>query len=78
MGCPLRVPSSRTGGIDPVLWRVAFVALTILGGSGALFYAVLWVLMPAGSSQPDTPVERGVGRLRSALMQLVGSGDRRP
>ena len=65
-------------GIDPVLWRVAFVALTVLGGSGALFYAVLWVLMPAGPSQRDTPVERGVGRLRSALLQLVGNGNRRP
>ena len=64
-------------GIDPVLWRVAFVALTLLGGSGVLFYAVLWVLVPAGSSQPDTPVERVVDRLRSALLQLVRTGDRR-
>jgi phage shock protein C len=65
-------------GIDPVLWRVAFVALTLLGGSGVLFYAVLWVLLPAGPAQPDTPVERAVGRLRSALLQLVGNRERQP
>jgi phage shock protein PspC (stress-responsive transcriptional regulator) len=59
-------------GIDTVLWRVAFVALTLLGGSGVLFYAVLWVLMPAGSPHPDTPVERGVDRLRTALLQPRG------
>jgi phage shock protein C len=64
-------------GIDPVLWRVAFVALTLLGGSGVLFYAVLWVLMPAASPQPDTPVERGVGRLRAALLQPRGGMNRR-
>ncbi len=63
-------------GIDPVLWRVAFVALTLLGGSGVLFYAVLWVLLPAGEGQRDTPVERLVGRLRSALLQMVGTRDR--
>ena len=65
-------------GIDAVLWRVAFVALTLLGGSGVLFYAVLWVLMPAASGNPDTPVERGVERLRSALQGALGSRDRRP
>ena len=65
-------------GIDPVLWRVAFVALTLLGGSGVLLYAVLWVLMPAGSPSTDTPVERGVERLRSTLMQRRGTADRQP
>jgi phage shock protein PspC (stress-responsive transcriptional regulator) len=35
-------------GVDAVLWRVAFVALTVAGGSGILAYALLWLLMPAG------------------------------
>ncbi len=65
-------------GIDVVLWRVSFVALTLLGGSGVLFYALLWVLMPAASPNPDTPLDRGVERLRSALQQALGSRDRRP
>jgi phage shock protein C len=58
-------------GIDAVLWRVAFIALTVLGGSGVLFYAVLWVLMPATSAIPDTPLDRGVERLRTAVEDVA-------
>ena len=35
-------------GLDPVLWRLLFLTLTVLGaGTGALLYGLLWVLMPA-------------------------------
>ncbi|WP_138756802.1 PspC domain-containing protein [Modestobacter altitudinis] len=35
-------------GVDAVLWRVAFVALTLAGGgTGILVYGLLWLLMPA-------------------------------
>src|SRR3954453_17570403 len=43
-------------GIDPLLWRVGFVALTLAGGSGILVYLLLWVLMPSG---PPGPADRG-------------------
>ena len=33
-------------GVDPVLLRVAFVVLTIAGGSGILIYAVAWIAIP--------------------------------
>src|SRR5687768_2330155 len=36
-------------GIDPLLWRVGFVALAFAGGSGVLVYLLLWLLMPADS-----------------------------
>jgi phage shock protein PspC (stress-responsive transcriptional regulator) len=39
-------------GVDAVLWRVAFVVLTVAGGSGVLAYALLWLLMPAGEDAP--------------------------
>jgi phage shock protein C len=39
--------------IDPLLWRVGFVALTLAGGSGILVYLLLWVLMPMGPTGPD-------------------------
>jgi len=58
-------------GIDAVLWRVAFIALTLLGGSGVLFYAVLWLLMPAPSATPTTPLDRGVERLRTAVEDVA-------
>ena len=35
-------------GIDALLWRVGFVALTLVAGTGVLVYLLLWVLMPAG------------------------------
>ena len=57
-------------GIDALLWRIGFVALTLAGGSGVLVYLLLWVLMPpaaAGAQQPVSPVERLVVRLHDAL-----------
>src|ERR687893_154184 len=33
-------------GIDPLLWRVGFVALAFAGGTGVLVYLLLWLLMP--------------------------------
>ena len=57
-------------GIDPLLWRVGFVALTLAGGAGILVYLLLWVLMPSGPLAPGeqpSPVEQMVGRLHSAV-----------
>jgi phage shock protein C len=45
-------------GVDPVLVRIAFVILTVLGGSGLLAYLVGWVLMPEaveGAEPSDAP-----------------------
>lgn len=33
-------------GVEPFLVRIGFVALTVLGGSGPLLYALGWILMP--------------------------------
>jgi phage shock protein PspC (stress-responsive transcriptional regulator) len=41
-------------GIDPLLWRVGFVALAFAGGTGILVYLLLWLLMPAGPAGPAT------------------------
>jgi phage shock protein C len=57
-------------GIDTVLWRVGFVALTLAGGSGILVYLLLWVLMPAGPARPgDRPglLDPLVDRLHAAV-----------
>ena len=35
-------------GIDALLWRVGFVALTLAGGTGIIVYLLLWLLMPVG------------------------------
>ena len=53
--------------IDVVLWRVGFVALTLLGGSGVLFYALLWVLMPSAPGADRNALDRFADRLHSGL-----------
>ena len=60
-------------GIDPVLWRVGFVCLTLAGGSGLLIYALLWVILPSGPLRPGDeprPVDRMVDRLHDAVSTL--------
>jgi phage shock protein PspC (stress-responsive transcriptional regulator) len=57
-------------GVDAVLWRVGFVALTLLGGSGVLLYLLLWVLLPpplTGADEPLSPLERLARRLHAAV-----------
>ncbi|MCV2488468.1 PspC domain-containing protein [Geodermatophilus sp. YIM 151500] len=44
-------------GIDALLWRVGFVALTFAGGTGILVYLLLWLLVPAGPQVPGTGVD---------------------
>ena len=41
-------------GIDPLLWRVGFVALAFAGGTGIVVYLVASVHMPAGPAGPAT------------------------
>jgi phage shock protein C len=40
-------------GIDALIWRVAFVALTLAGGAGVLVYLLLWVLMDPAPREPS-------------------------
>jgi phage shock protein PspC (stress-responsive transcriptional regulator) len=53
-------------GLDPVLWRVGMVALTLLG-PGVVVYLLLWVLMPQGPDHTPGPLGPAIDRLHSAL-----------
>lgn len=33
-------------GVDPTILRIAFVVLTVFGGSGILLYLIFWIIMP--------------------------------
>lgn len=35
-------------GLDPVVFRIAFVVLTFIGGIGLLVYVLAWILIPEG------------------------------
>lgn len=61
---------AQYSGIDPLLWRVGFVALALAGGTGVLVYLLLWVLMPAGP--PLSPGEA------QAQQEQVPAGPRSP
>ena len=57
-------------GIDPLLWRVGFVALAFAGGSGVLVYLLLWALVPSGAlpdGEQPSPLEQFVGRIHARL-----------
>jgi phage shock protein PspC (stress-responsive transcriptional regulator) len=49
--------------IDPVLFRILFVALTLFGGSGILLYLFAWVAVPE-DGRDDSPLSRLLGRTR--------------
>jgi len=46
-------------GVDSLIWRAAFVAVTVAGGAGVLVYLLLWVLMPPAPH----PADKQLGRL---------------
>jgi phage shock protein PspC (stress-responsive transcriptional regulator) len=57
-------------GIDSLLWRVGFVALTLAGGAGILVYLLLWVLMPPGE-RPADQQPRALDRLAELAHEKV-------
>jgi phage shock protein PspC (stress-responsive transcriptional regulator) len=68
-------------GVDALLWRVGFVALTVAGGTGVIVYALLWLLMPtepAGPGAPAVPRRRAAGRApagpRSPVPRITVAG----
>jgi phage shock protein PspC (stress-responsive transcriptional regulator) len=60
-------------GIDALLWRVGFVALTLAGGAGVIVYLLLWVLMPAGP-----PAAAGATGAPGAAVEKPPAGPRSP
>jgi phage shock protein C len=48
---------ARYLGVDPVLVRLAIVALAIVGGSGILAYLIAWVIVPEEPRTGDADYE---------------------
>jgi phage shock protein C len=61
-------------GIDPLLWRVGAIALTLLG-PGVFVYLLLWVLMPKAADSRPGPLDPVIDRLHEAVGTL---GNRSP
>jgi signal transduction histidine kinase/phage shock protein PspC (stress-responsive transcriptional regulator) len=52
---------ARRLGIDPIIVRVGFVALSAVGGAGLALYLVAWAVMP-GEGSERTPIEKIAAR----------------
>lgn len=59
-------------GIDPVIVRLTFAVLTIIGGAGPLLYLAAWLIMPAHGEDQSIGL-RMMHRLRENRSE--GSGD---
>jgi phage shock protein PspC (stress-responsive transcriptional regulator) len=62
-------------GVDPLLWRVGFVALTLAGGTGVLVYVLLLLLMPRAprrAAVDGTPAEPPGPRSPVAGLTIAG------
>lgn len=69
---------ARHLGLDPALVRLAFVVLTLAGGSGVLAYLIAWLVIPeasVGTAEPSHQVAPDAATWRmaaGALLVLVG------
>lgn len=59
-------------GTDPTLIRLAFVAMTILGGFGLPLYVLAWLIIP-GEGEADSIGERLVAGLSNRTVPPAGS-----
>jgi phage shock protein PspC (stress-responsive transcriptional regulator) len=67
--------------IDPIIFRIGFVVLTLAGGAGLLAYLAAWVLVPADPAAGEAPADRsraatiaGASVLALAAIVLLGHG----
>jgi PGF-CTERM protein len=62
----------RWAGVDPLVFRILFVVLTIFGGSGILLYALGWLLVPE-DGETESEAQRVInGRSRSSATTVIG------
>ncbi len=55
-------------GIDPVLVRLAFVALTVAGGVGILIYLVSAIILPEATEEEDVPSDESRTKTEGRLI----------
>lgn len=61
----------RYAGVDPLIFRILFVLLTLFGGTGLLLYAAAWLLVPADGEQESEGQRLFNGRSSSSLSTAI-------
>jgi phage shock protein PspC (stress-responsive transcriptional regulator) len=64
---------ARYFGISPVVYRVAFAALVLVGGSGLILYAAAWLVIP-DERRGESVVEEAVHNHRDRPWLVIGVG----
>jgi phage shock protein PspC (stress-responsive transcriptional regulator) len=59
-------------GVSPGWLRAGVVALTLVGGLGAILYLAAWLILPSRSGRSDAPGARGIVVVAKALAGLAG------
>ncbi len=62
----------RWAGVDPLVFRILFVVLTVFGGSGLLLYALGWLLVPDEGEDESEGQRLLNGRSRSSGVTVLG------
>jgi phage shock protein PspC (stress-responsive transcriptional regulator) len=63
-------------GIDPLIVRLVFIALTFVSGLGILLYILLWILVPVAKTNSDKLRMRGVPVTAAALQRYRSTAER--
>lgn len=60
-------------GIDPLIVRVALIALTLFNGLGTIIYVTLWLLVPNEDAIGDarSNLQESVNEMQSAVEQVI-------
>ena len=60
--------------LDPAIIRIAFILITLFGGSGIVAYLILWIVLPpeAGASkEPEQQMKENVEEIKTAATGLA-------
>lgn len=55
--------------VDPMIVRLLFILITIIGGSGVLIYIILWLLLPRDPNEPAIINEEKVKEFASEIKE---------
>jgi phage shock protein PspC (stress-responsive transcriptional regulator) len=58
-------------GIDPIIVRLLFVLVVLMGGSGVLIYIILWLIMPMAHSSTEKLQMRGEPVTLESVNEIV-------